>query len=200
MFKLRSSGLSLPKAYGLPKIYKDHCPFRIIISSVNTPLYRFAFFLHKIISDNIPPPNSHVNNSFDLCRDLSDLKLPDSHILISLDVVSLFTNIPLDLALDSVSDRWRFIENKSAIPKKEFLSALRFVLSSTFFSFNNATYKQTFGTPMGSPLSPIIADIVMCDLEEYCLRSVNVRPSFYYRYVDDIVLAENIPSVSLVYP
>jgi len=42
---------------------------------------------------------------------------------------------------------------------------------------------------MGSPLSPIIADLVMRDLEEWVLNSVKHQPSFYYRYVDDIILA-----------
>ena len=44
---------------------------------------------------------------------------------------------------------------------------------------------------MGSPLSLIIADIVMQDLEKM-LNSLDFDISFYYRYVDDIIIA--IPS------
>lgn len=39
------------------------------------------------------------------------------------------------------------------------------------------------------PLSPIIADIVMQDLEEKVLHSIDFRLPFYYRYVDDIIIA-----------
>jgi len=67
------------------------------------------------------------------------------------------------------------------------LAIISFVLSSTYFTFNNKIYKQIFGTPMGSPLSPIIADLVMRDLEENVLNSLNIRPIMYYRYVDDII-------------
>jgi len=65
---------------------------------------------------------------------------------------------------------------------------IKFILSSTFFTFNNVIYKQTFGTPMGSPLSPIIADLVMQDLEEQVLSCLKTKLPFYFRYVDDILL------------
>jgi len=42
---------------------------------------------------------------------------------------------------------------------------------------------------MGSPLSPIIVDLVMCDLEENILNSLNIKPILYYRYVDDIIIS-----------
>jgi len=41
---------------------------------------------------------------------------------------------------------------------------------------------------MESPLSPIVADLTMRDLEENVLNSLNFRPVLYYRYVDDILL------------
>ncbi|XP_018361974.1 PREDICTED: uncharacterized protein LOC108760480 [Trachymyrmex cornetzi] len=48
---------------------------------------------------------------------------------------------------------------------------------------------RKFGTPMGSPLSPIIADLVMEDLENYALERFGTEVPFYFRYVDDIVTA-----------
>jgi len=49
----------------------------------------------------------------------------------------------------------------NVIPKEDFISAIKLVLESTYFSFNKIVYKQIFGTPMGSPLSPIVADLVL---------------------------------------
>ncbi|XP_020295370.1 uncharacterized protein LOC109860580 [Pseudomyrmex gracilis] len=117
------------------------------------------------------------------------MHMRDADVLFSLDVVSLFTNIPLDLALDGVRKRWDSIKDHTKIPLDPFIRALEFVLSSTFFDFNGITYQQTFGTPMGSPLSPIIVDIVLQDLETHCLNSLNITPPFYFRYVDDILMA-----------
>jgi len=79
------------------------------------------------------------------------------------------------------------------------MGAMKFVLSSTYFTFNNIIYKQTYGTPMGSPLSPIIADVVMQDLETACLNRIKFQLTFYSRYVDDIVMAVPSDKIDLVF-
>jgi len=99
------------------------------------------------------------------------------------------------VATDSVIRRWNFISVKCNIPREEFKNALKLILDSTFFSFDNVIYKLNFGTPMGSPLSTIIADLVMCDLEERVLETLGVMVPFYVRYIDDIATA--IPSSTI---
>jgi len=51
---------------------------------------------------------------------------------------------------------------------------------------------------MGSPLSPVIADVVMQDLETDCLNRTNCQPTFYYRYVDDIAMTISSDSTDTV--
>ena len=186
---------SLPRAYGLPKIHKNGCPLRIIVSTKDTPLHGFAEFLHKILYRALPKAKSHIVDSFQFVETLKNTQIDASFKLISLDVVSLFTNVPLDLAIESICKRWTYIERNCDIPKNEFLIAIRLVLNSTFFSFNNVCYQQTYGTPMGSPLSPIIADITLQDLEIRAIETLPFELPFYFRYVDDVVLA--VPSHSL---
>src|SRR5580765_5583562 len=91
--------------------------------------------------------------------------------------------------MESILKRWEHIEMNCSIPRDEFLCAVRFVLNSSFFSFNNVHYQQTFGTPMGSPLSPIIAVITLQDLEKRVLGTLSFKLPFYFRYVDDIALS-----------
>jgi len=159
------------------------------VSSINTALYPLASYLQKIISNSLVHDNKQVKNSFELYNSLSGTRICNTHILISLDVISLFTNVPQDLAINSILKRWTLIALKTSIPKEEFIGAIKLILSSSFFVFNNKIYRQTFGIPMGSPLSPIIANIVLQDLEEKALQTINCDIPFYYRYVDDILLS-----------
>lgn len=75
------------------------------------------------------------------------------------------------------------------LPQDEFIRAIELILNSTFFTFDNTIYRQTFGSPMGSPLSPVIADLILCDLEERALEQIPFPIPIYYRYVDDILIA-----------
>ncbi|XP_018364720.1 PREDICTED: uncharacterized protein LOC108762281 [Trachymyrmex cornetzi] len=165
--KLYCSDGNLPRAYGSPKVHKEGCPFRVIIS-IDSTLYNLTAYAQNLITESVPRAQSYS--------------------LVSLDVVSLFTNVPLELAMKALSNRWGHIEKNCKIPKEEFLKAVQLILDSTYFTFDKQIYKQTFGTPMGSPLSPIIADMVMQDLESRVLSTIEFPVLFYYRYVDDIVL------------
>jgi len=82
------------------------------------------------------------------------------------------------------------IESNTSISKNEFINAIKFVvLESTLFSFDKIVYKHIFGTPMGSLLSPIIADLILQDLEIKAIERLPIKLPIYYRYVDDILLA-----------
>jgi len=124
--------------------------------------------------------------------------LNEDHRLISLDVVSLFTNVPTNLIGNSIVKRWDHISRITKIPIEEFMLAVSLIIDSTYFTFNNQYYKQIFGTPMGSPLSPILADMVLQDIEDTALNLLPVSLPFYVRYVDDILLAAPLDSLDTI--
>ena len=149
-------------------------------------------------------PSSHINNILDLKLKLNSFTIPDDYIFLSLDVTSLFTSLftPLQLVLDSLDRRFDSLHNKCKIPFNEIVTCTKFLFNNTFFSFNNDYYRQIDGTPMGSPISPLFADIVMDDLEMFCLRILkdnhDVNPLFYFRYVDDTIMCINKKHIDLV--
>jgi len=187
--KIYCSDGILPRVYGVPKVHKKDNSYRIIISSIDSPLYPLANFIHEIIKNNCPKAESHIENSFQLVKKLRGFNLEEGVDLISLDAVSLFTNIPVELMIESINNRWTHISKGCSIPKEEFLNALKLIIDSTYFSFNDKFYRQKFGTPMGSPLSPIIADVVLQDLEKRAMDRLGIEVPFYMRYVDDIATA-----------
>jgi len=136
------------RAYGTPKVHKIDCSFKIIVSSIDSSLHKFDKHLYKIIIKSIPKANSHVENNYDLVNEFNGKHLNDNYILISLDVVSLFINISIDLTLTSIKNKWDYILRHYNIPKKEFLGAVDFVFNSTYFKFNNQIFKQKFGDPL----------------------------------------------------
>ena len=81
--------------------YKAILPlsYIIIVSSINSSLYSLAVFLDNIIIKTIPKTDSHIENSFKFFKKLDDRYLSDEFQLMSLDVVTLFTNVPIDYAM-----------------------------------------------------------------------------------------------------
>ena len=53
----------------------------------------------------------------------------------------------------------------ATLKKDSILKLVKLCLESTVFSFDNQLYKQIKGTPMGSPISVVIAEIVMQHVE-----------------------------------
>ena len=70
----------------------------------------------------------------------------------SLDIDSLFTNIPLDEIIDiCVDNLYNDNENPPNIPKHDFRNLLNITTKEPFFMLNNKYYKQVDGVAMGSP-------------------------------------------------
>ena len=84
----------------------------------------------------------------------------------SLDVDSLFTNIPLDENIDiCVENLYNDNKNPPNIPKHDFQNNFHLAIKEYFFMFNKKYYKQVDGVAMGSPLGPALANIFMCSFE-----------------------------------
>lgn len=90
--------------------------------------------------------SSYIRNSYDLVDKLNSKIIEEHDQLMSLDVVSLFTNVSIELAIKSIEKRWHRISENTSIPYNEFLTGIRLVLGSTYFVFNGSIYKQTFVT------------------------------------------------------
>ncbi|XP_011859249.1 PREDICTED: uncharacterized protein LOC105556755 [Vollenhovia emeryi] len=172
---------NLPRCYGLPKIHKNGYPLRIIVSTLGSPLYNIARFLHDILHHSVHKPMSHVKDSWSFVQKISNTTIRPDELLVSLDVTSLFTNIPKELVIKAIEKRWTEISTNTALNLPQFIYAIELVLNSTSFKFDGQHYEQIFGSPIGSPLSPILADLVMDDLETECLKKLDFEILIFCR-------------------
>ena len=176
--------------YGSGKIHKETRnalpPFRPILSAIDTPTYKLAKFLLKFLT----PSTANEYTVIDSFHFAEEICQQDSNLhMVSLDVDSLFTNIPLDETIDICADNlYNDNENPPNIPKHDFRNLLNIATKESFFMFNNKYYKHVDGVAMGSPLGPALANIFMCSFESKWLRDCpnDFKPVFYRRYVDDI--------------
>ena len=95
--------LTLPQMYGLPKIHKEGYPLRPIVSAIGSPTYPLAKELARILSPLADRTGTHVKNSAEFAQKIREVELMEGDVMISFDVVSLFTKVPIDGALQVIS-------------------------------------------------------------------------------------------------
>ena len=183
---LHSSDGLPPRFYGLPKIHKNGNPLRPIVSFISSPTYNLSKYVAKILK---PLTGNSAKNSTEFCGSIADINLQDDDELVSFDVVSLFTSIPVDVAVNVAHNRLVNDENlleRTALPVTDIIKLLDFCLSTTNFQCDHKHYKQIHGTAMGSPVSAVMANMVMENLEERALTTLTNQPLFWKRFVDDV--------------
>ena len=189
--RLRSSGGSTPRFYGLPKIHKNKVPvpYRPIVSFINSPTYDLSKYLSELLSPLVGRTEAHVNNSREVADFLRTVKLAEDETQFSLDVEALFTSVPVNLAVQAANERLSAdgsLGEGTSLGPGDICDLLEFCLGSTEFTFRGRFYRQIFGTAMGSPVSVTIANLTMETIEEQALRTfIHGPPRIYRRYVDD---------------
>jgi len=175
----------LPEMYGLPKIHKTGIPLRPIVAAIGSPGHLISKALAKLISPLVGNNGYTAKNSTDFINKVKEVKLSRNDVLVSFDVVSLFTRVPVEESLTILEEKMgeSHMENSNNI-----IQVLSFLLKNTFFQFKTHIYKQREGMAMGNPLSPILANLFMEYIEERIMKDFSLKPKFWIRYVDDVFL------------
>ena len=194
---------SIPRLYCTPKIHKQGLPLRPIVDYTGSILYNLSKSLADILQPLVGLTEHHVKDIQDLVESLKDTVIQDDEVFISHDVVSLFTKTPINEALIVIKqrlDKDTTLCERTNLTSKDIIDLLEMVLMSTYFIFRGTIYKQTFGAAMGSPVSPIVANLYMEHLEQRALDTAptEYKPRLWKRYVDDILEIVNKDSVSLL--
>ena len=108
--------------------------------------------------------------------------------LVSFDVKSLFTNVPIDEALRATSRAVDgMTDEQLPLPRDDYMELIGLCVRFGPFEFMGQEYEQLQGLAMGSPLSAVMAQLFMEALEADHLCHLAGRNATWYRYVDDIL-------------
>ncbi len=187
--KLHSTDGIPPAIRGYVKHHKPNNPLRPIVTCRNTALYNTSKFLADILSPLQNHNSYSVDNSTDFAKKISHTNIDDDEIMISFDVVSLFTAIPVDRACEHIRNKLtkdKTLQARTKLSIDDIITLLRFTLSNSYFTYNKQTYKQIHGCAMGSPVSPIVANLCMEEIEDLALSQSTLPPKKWFRYVDDV--------------
>jgi predicted GIY-YIG superfamily endonuclease len=181
-----------PRFFGLPKIHKNDIPIRPVVSCVSTPNHLLAKKLNEIFRELSQFSAEYsVKNSVDFVNKLSVKKIHKKCMLVSFDVSNLFTNVDPTEAVDLAET----ILLRRSVPApilSELLVLFKLCVSQNYFLFNGTYFKQPKGLAMGSPLSPLLADIYMDSFEKSVFSSAHPllkNVVCWFRYVDDVFCA-----------
>ena len=123
----------------------------------------------------------NVSSSSQLVEITRNLTLQPTDIFVSFDLVSLFTNVPTTETCLLVKERLGqdlSLDDRTSLSPDQIHDLLLTCVSSSCFQFQGKFYEQTAGTSMGSPLSPILADIFMEELKPLLSAAPTSNPAY----------------------
>lgn len=179
--------------YILPKIHKARSKWpqpnrmpegRPIVSDCSSESYRVSQFIDSFIRPISVLHPSYLKDTYDFISKVRHRRLPKNAILVTGDVVALYTNMTFDRTLATT----RAALHKHPCrhrPDDHLLRLLELTMTNNDFQFDGEYYLQTCGMAMGKTYAPSLADIYMEDFDERA-HHYHIVPELYYRFLDDI--------------
>ena len=213
--KIYPTGSSPGRFYGTTKLHKvkdngtvEDLTLRPIISNIRTDTYELAKYLDQILK---PQGQSQypIKSSKWFKKTLKKQMIPPGYQMVSFEVVSLFTNVPLE---ETINIRIKRIydknEIKTNIPKQEMKELLYLCTKNAHLTLNSKKYVQVFGVAMGSPLGMVLANMFMVEFEQIIIPTLSYHYLHYHdptlsillwkRYVNDTICFVNSNRISHV--
>ena len=174
--QMRPKNAKPARAHGLPKMHQTFTSipkFRPIIDTAGSSHYLVGKYLAQLL---YPLTNNEftLKDSFEDVNRIHDIPsslLMNGYKYVSFDVESLFTNVPIKKTIDVILTR--IYNDHTIITNLKNHSLKKLILDTctkTVFSFNNIIYEQKDSLSMGSSFGPVMANIIMTELENKVIK------------------------------
>ena len=160
-----------PKMSTLPKLHNEGIPGRPVIDSMNCHSMQISKYVDYHLQPEVVKLKSYTKDSTDTIHKISQFqdKINETDILVSMDVRSLYTNIPNDEGLIAVRDALN--ASTTRLPTRIITTFLFLIFTLNNFIFNGINYLQHTGCAMGTKCAPLYANIFVGMFEQRYISS-----------------------------
>ncbi|XP_066931363.1 uncharacterized protein [Clytia hemisphaerica] len=158
---------------------------RIFGNNISSNISKYVDF-H--LQDHVTKTSSYIKDTTDFINKIETITLPQNPILVTMDVKSLYTNIPNEEGINAINNILTTNKTQNSL-KTKILTFLRLILTLNNFCFNETHYLQIKGCAMGTKCAPTYANLFMSQFEEsniYPLLTEKCKT--YLRFIDDIFM------------
>ena len=145
-------------------------------SSMGAVTYETSKELSRILKPLVGKSPYQVQNNKEFIQHLEGIQLSLDKIIMSYDVKALFTSVaiqpPLNIIMKLLEEDTE-LQQRTSMTVKHITCLLEFCLRSTYFTFQDKYYEQVEGAAMGSPISPVVANLYM---ENFEVTAINTSP------------------------
>ena len=180
--QIKPRGSQPARLYGLAKVHKNDVPVRPVLSMPGSAYHKIALKVTEWLS---VVEECKINSSTQtVCKTLESVQLDDDEVIISFDVSSLYTNVPVNEAIEVCSDF--LYSGRYEIPpvsKATFKKLLELSTCNVLMLTHDGYYRQRDGLAMGSPPAPPLANGWLFSYDP----RIRDDAKLFSRYMDDII-------------
>ena len=191
-FLTTDSNYQIRSFYLLPKIHKNKWSIpniqplgRPIVNCKNSESYNISRFIDYFLQPIVIKSKYFIQDTFSFISKIKNLCVNNNSYLVTIDIKSLYTNIPIDGAINSITQLFKTFPDASR-PDNVILNLLKIILYNNDFYFNNEYFLQKKGVAMGQCFAPSVANLYLFLWENQLSNLFNKFPIIWYRYIDDI--------------
>ena len=180
--KMYPTGSQPARLYGLAKVYKNAVPTRPVLSMPGSAYHKIALQLTEWLAI---VPECQINTSTKTIADsLSGITLEEDEEIISFDVSSLYTNVPVYEAISECADLLYSGQHKiPPIDKDTFIELMQLCTCNVQMLTHDGYYRQVDGLAMGVPPAPYLANGWLSKKDRQIMDNAKLKA----RYMDDII-------------
>ena len=177
----------IPVFYTLTKTHKVNLSSPPIISGCDSPTERISAFVDSLLQPIMKEQQSYIKDTTQFINFIEGMRVPQNAVLVSMDVTSLYTNIPQEEGITTICHAYdTFYMTTPPIPTHYLREMLRLILQENSFQFNGKDFLQTHGTAMGTKTAVSFANIFMAKIETAIIDQQSTKPLVWKRSIDDV--------------